>query len=95
MSAPGTVAAGSIAIEATDPQYFGLKHMPGGRPLGADGRAVWPADQFTFRLIGEGSLREQVTAADAAKSEAPTVDLSSPATSRKAKASAAVDPGDA
>jgi hypothetical protein len=53
MSAPGT-----IAVEATDAKYAGLKHVPSGQPLGKDGKAVWPADQFTFRLIGEAALRE-------------------------------------
>jgi hypothetical protein len=73
MTAPGAVAAGSIAIEATDPQYFGLKHMPGGRPLDAAGKGVWPADQFTFRLIGEGALREPVAP------QAPLAEIAEPA----------------
>lgn len=52
-------ASGTVAVEATEKKYFGLRHMPGGLPLDAQGRGVWPADQFTFRLIGEGALREQ------------------------------------
>ena len=52
-------APGWIAIEATDARYFPLKHQPSGQPLDKDGRGVWPADQFTFRLIEEQALREQ------------------------------------
>ena len=52
-------ASGWIAIEATDARYYSLTHQPSGQPLDKDGRGVWPADQFTFRLIEERALREQ------------------------------------
>src|SRR5579885_2610833 len=53
-------APGMIAVEATSPKYFGIKHMPGRLALDAAGKGVWPADQFTYRLIAEGALREIV-----------------------------------
>lgn len=49
----------TIAVEATDPKYFGLKHMPGRIALDADGKGTWPADHFTFRLMEDGSIRPQ------------------------------------
>jgi hypothetical protein len=67
MAEPGT-----IAVEATDAKYVALKHQPGGIPLDADGKGIWPADQFTFRLIGEGALRERPAAA--APESAPSAD---------------------
>ncbi len=69
-SAP--IGAGMIAVEATAEQYFGLKHMPGGLSLDKDGKGIWPADQFTFRLIGEGALREPP--ADVPQAESRTAD---------------------
>ena len=50
-----------VAVEAPDPKYFGLKHMPGALPLDGKGKAVWPADQFTFRLIQDGAIKEQAS----------------------------------
>jgi hypothetical protein len=73
-------ASKTIAVEATDKKYFGLKHMPGGRPLDKDGKGAWPADQFTFRLIQEGSLKEQGTVILAAGETAVGPFASGPAT---------------
>ena len=64
----GTTA--TIAVEVTDPKYRVLRH-PGGQVLDKDGKGVWPADQFTFRRIGDGALREQVAAPVAAPAPAP------------------------
>jgi hypothetical protein len=61
----------AVAIQATKRDYFGLKHMPRGLPLDKDGKGIWPADQFTFRLIQEGALCRQDAAASAAKPAAP------------------------
>lgn len=62
----------TVAVEATKKDYFGLRHMPGGQPLDAEGKGRWPADQFTFRLITEGALRRQAEAS-AAESSLPDV----------------------
>jgi hypothetical protein len=47
----------TVAVEATDEKYFVLKHQPTGLGLDADGKGTWPADQFTFRLAAEKSIR--------------------------------------
>lgn len=68
------IAPGTIAVEATEERYRVLKHQPSGIPLDREGRAIWPADQFTFRLIGEGALREAGLAKAAAAVVAPVAD---------------------
>lgn len=80
MTAPGT-----IAVEATEERYRVLKHQPGGIPLDKEGRAIWPADQFTFRLIGEGALREADPAKSAAAVGAPVADDASDAAAKPRK----------
>jgi hypothetical protein len=61
----------TIAVAATDPKYFGLKHMPSGIALDANGQGTWPADQFTFRLILEGSIKESGASAPPTAAAAP------------------------
>jgi len=55
----------TVRVEACDEKYAALKHHPSGIGLKKDAngawRGLWPADQFTYRLIGEGSIREVVT----------------------------------
>jgi hypothetical protein len=46
-----------IAIEATEEKYRILRHEPTGAVFDADGKSQWPSDQFTHRLIAEGSVR--------------------------------------
>jgi hypothetical protein len=70
--------SGTIAIVATDKKYFGLKHMPGALALDANGEGVWPADQFTFRLIQEGAIREQSAAAAQTAPAAPATPAAAP-----------------
>ena len=47
----------TVAVEATQERYRALKHYPSQTGFEADGTAVWPADQFTFRLRDEGAIR--------------------------------------
>ena len=46
-----------VAVEATSKQFRVLVHQPSGEGFDEAGKGLWPADQFTFRLIGEGSIR--------------------------------------
>ncbi|GJD58359.1 hypothetical protein [Methylobacterium dankookense] len=46
-----------IAVEAVEERFRALTHQPSGEPFSEDGKARWPADQFTFRLIQEGAIR--------------------------------------
>ncbi len=73
----------TIAVEATDKKYFGLKHMPGRLSLDAFGKGVWPADQFTFRMIQDGALREVVVSAAPAPAPLPSAPSSPAASSVK------------
>ncbi|GEP09812.1 hypothetical protein [Methylobacterium gnaphalii] len=50
-------AQATVALEATEERFLALKHFPSGLGFEADGTARWPADQFTFRLRDEGSIR--------------------------------------
>lgn len=47
----------TVAVEVTDNRYLTLVHQPDGIGFSADGTAVWPADQFTFKRILDGSIR--------------------------------------
>lgn len=47
----------TVAVEATEERYRALKHYPSQIGFELDGTAVWPADQFTFRLRDEGAIR--------------------------------------
>lgn len=67
----------TIAVEATDQRYFTLKHMPGRLPLDADGKGVWPADQFTFRLMQDGAIRRQEPAASDMPAASPISSIQS------------------
>lgn len=45
-----------VAVEATKSAYRVLRHEPSGTPLDENGRGIWPADQFTFRLREDGAI---------------------------------------
>lgn len=47
-----------VAVQATKKEFYVLKHEPTGTPLDEHGRGLWPRDGFTFRLQGEGSVKE-------------------------------------
>ena len=59
-----------VAVEATAAPFRALIHVPTGETLDGDGRGLWPADQFTFRLIGENALRR--VADELAPADAPS-----------------------
>lgn len=65
----------TVAVEATEERYRALKHYPSQTGFEADGTARWPADQFTFALARDGTIRllEDLhdTGAPAASSAAP------------------------
>lgn len=46
-----------VAVEATEERYRALQHQPSGAGFEENGRGLWPADQFTFRLRDEGAIR--------------------------------------
>lgn len=46
-----------VAVEATEERYCALRHEPCGAAFDENGCAMWPADQFTFRLRDEGAIR--------------------------------------
>ena len=47
----------TVAVEATEARYRALKHFPSQTGFEADGTARWPADQFTFALARDGTIR--------------------------------------
>lgn len=65
----------TVAVEATEARFRVLKHFPSQTGFEADGTARWPADQFTFALARDGTIRllEDLhdTGAPAASSAAP------------------------
>ncbi|MGU3386958.1 hypothetical protein ACLBYG_20775 [Methylobacterium sp. D53M] len=65
----------TVAVEATEERFRALKHYPSQTGFEADGTARWPADQFTFALARDGTIRllEDLhdTGAPAASSAAP------------------------
>jgi hypothetical protein len=52
-----------VAVEATRRDFRALVHQPSGEGLDEIGKGLWPADQFTFRLIGEGAIKRTPEAA--------------------------------
>jgi hypothetical protein len=47
----------TVAVEATEARFRVLKHFPSQTGFEADGTARWPADQFTFALARDGTIR--------------------------------------
>lgn len=47
----------TVAVEATEARFRALKHFPSQTGFEADGTARWPADQFTFALVRDGTIR--------------------------------------
>lgn len=47
----------TVAVEATEARFRVLKHFPSQIGFEADGTARWPADQFTFALARDGTIR--------------------------------------
>lgn len=47
----------TVAVEATEARFRALKHFPSQTGFEADGTARWPADQFTFALARDGTIR--------------------------------------
>ena len=49
----------TVKIVATSERYAVLRHPLANKPAGFDAAGVsWPLDQFTFRLLQEGSIRK-------------------------------------
>lgn len=61
----------TVAVEATEERYRSLKHHPSLIGFEADGKAEWPADQFTFRLRDEGAIRILTDLHDSGAAAAP------------------------
>ncbi|WP_407529433.1 hypothetical protein [Methylobacterium oryzisoli] len=54
------------AVMATRKDFRTLVHVPSGETLDENGRGLWPADSFTFRLLQEGALKDAPDEAPAA-----------------------------
>jgi hypothetical protein len=46
-----------IAVRATKKDYYTLVHQPSQTTLDENGEGLWPADQFTFRLLLDEALK--------------------------------------
>lgn len=57
-----------VAVKAIKREFYALTHPVGG-PLDEHGEALWPRDQFTFRLFEDGALKELEPSALRARAE--------------------------
>jgi hypothetical protein len=46
----------SVVVQVTDKKYTILVH-PSGARFDADGKSMWPRDQFTTRVLADGAIK--------------------------------------